>query len=233
MRYILTILILIISCSTGISQRDTITISMDSLETIARTGSADIRKLYCVQDNQDLSSNYQMAHLDVWSCHSTKGNKTYQIAGYIFEEDGFHLHGCAVQYFPESGVVEAVVNFNRGSRCGTSFSFFSNGQLKSLIQYNNGEFDGVYVDYYEAGLVRRSGQMTNGGKEGLWTEYYSNGIIKNSGTYITIPYSDENLNKYRPDELEGTSRLIFLRTGDWIYYDESGNISKRVSYNYP
>lgn len=103
------------------------------------------------------------------------------------------------------------VYYERGSDTpytGILYGRFDNGNLLTMQEFVNGIGSGSWIDFDPEGRMVRKGTYSDNKVEGPVTEYYQNGKIKSVGQY---------LHWKNP-------------IGEWIYYDEEGEVVLRITY---
>lgn len=91
---------------------------------------------------------------------------------------------------------------------GILYGRYNNGNLLTMQEYVDGKGNGTWIDFDPEGRMIRKGTYKNNKVEGPVTEYYENGNVKSIGQY---------LHWKNP-------------IGEWIYYDEQGNIAHKMTY---
>jgi antitoxin component YwqK of YwqJK toxin-antitoxin module len=162
----------------------------------------------------------------------------YYISGKLLHR-GFYVDGQLRAYknYYENGQMERIYRVNDNKHCELLL-YYSDGKIKSEVYYYNG-VPNKQTDYYPNGnidlieeshgdndyLIKRNTFFENGYAEVLFEltdkkkkiymhkEYYPMGKIKEDGTL-------------RFDAVRGDYR----KEGQWNYYDESGNITKKEKY---
>jgi len=113
---------------------------------------------------------------------------------------------------------------------GNSKTFFQNGLPESDVNYTYGVLDGKYSTYWESGEPNSVGEYNNGFYHGKWIFYNQNGIKIaeanfNRGDGLKTEYSLKTAKKiketpYKRNKIDGIE----------IWWDESGNIIKKIYY---
>lgn len=101
--------------------------------------------------------------------------------------------------------------YERGSDkpfTGILYGRYANGQLLTMQEYVDGIGNGTWVDFDPQGRKERQGTYVNNRVEGPVTLYYESGAIKAKGQY----------------------RHWKQPIGEWIYYDEKGNVAHKMTY---
>lgn len=107
--------------------------------------------------------------------------------------------------------------------------FYSNGKLRnSGKKYRDRKF-GEWKYYYENGLIEKEIEFQNGHYNGMYKEFYPNGILRVEGKYKVI-LQEREVNLLDVETYENVKSIKVLeksvKTGRWIYQDETGKIKK-------
>lgn len=88
-------------------------------------------------------------------------------------------------------------------------------QVGSKGRFKEGKEVGVWKYYFDDGTLRRIERYS---RKGIATKYYyPNGHLKSKGKAI-VAYEEELLHYYYQ--------------GEWLYYDEEGKITQRITYDH-
>ena len=102
-----------------------------------------------------------------------------QLKSRKFYRDG-ELNGL-VEYFFESGLRMASLNYSAGKKSGNQYKYYPSGILEEITFYEKGILKGENIFYYEDGKIRQRIQFNQlGQRSGTWTKFYSNGKLKES-----------------------------------------------------
>ena len=147
---------------------------------------------------------------------------------------------------------------DKGRYTGSWIFYYPSGNILKEESYIEGKEYGMYVEYSDDGMIIVQGNYDYGMKEGKWT-YLINGIVE-TGEYLndkkdgywTIAFDDGAMleeGNYIEDNPDGEYKWYYTtgvaagkiyligryingqRNGDWIYFDEEGNIELIVTYN--
>jgi antitoxin component YwqK of YwqJK toxin-antitoxin module len=117
---------------------------------------------------------------------------------------------------------------------GISKLFYINGSLKEVGQKTNAKKDGLWKYYDENGKLIKECNFKSNELFGRYNEYYTNGQVKILGQYIhvkgfeTIYLTDAFTGKRKKQRLKSDN--IVAKDGEWINYDEKGQIIKKETY---
>lgn len=121
----------------------------------------------------------------------------------LYDKEGSPIGEC--MRYNTDGIL-ASSSSQEGSQI-TYKNYFVSGQLKNIQLYENDTFISRH-DYYESGQLYSVLQFYKGKETGEYISYFEDGIIEETGFYSRGKDSWSEL----------------LETGEWILYDEKGNI---------
>ena len=87
------------------------------------------------------------------------------------------------EYFYESGVLRAKLDYENGMAVGLAEYFHSNGQLSSRGTLKNSMREGLWEGYDSSGVLSSKGDYLQDNKEGAWEYFYDNGGLREKGSY--------------------------------------------------
>lgn len=103
------------------------------------------------------------------------------------------------------------VYYERGSDqpfTGILYGRYDNGNLQTMQEFVDGIGNGSCINFDPEGRMTVKGTYIDNRVEGPVTEYYENAKVKSKGQYVHWKNP----------------------IGEWIYYDQNGNIASRVTY---
>ena len=163
------------------------------------------------------------------------------------------------KFYDNDGNIEQEGSYDdKGKYSGDWVQYYPTGDILKEETFSDGYEEGMYIEYSEDGSIIVQGNYINGMKNGKWT-YTVNGVIE-SGEYIddkkngewTIKYDDGTLiedGTFINDNPNGQYKWYYttginagkiyiignyhdgLRDGEWLYFDEEGNIDLTIRYN--
>ena len=93
-----------------------------------------------------------------------------------------------------------------------SYHYYEDGSIwqkgVSLIEDSSMYSAGIWVTYYRNGNIMKEEELKDGKVHGFIKEYYSNGRIKSEGQY----------------------NAASKKSGEWIFYNDKGEVVKRKQY---
>jgi antitoxin component YwqK of YwqJK toxin-antitoxin module len=121
------------------------------------------------------------------------------------------VSGLCEVYYPFTGIIKESGTLKGCSKEGLWKFYDSTGVPESECNYVNGERTGKYIGYYPDGKVKIQGQYNVQSKKVnvQREDPYSPGTFRRHKTIMSVP----------------------VKTGDWIFYDENGAITKTVNYH--
>lgn len=131
-------------------------------------------------------------------------------------------------YFADAKVLREE-SFRNGLRDGFYSEYDTTGRLIVQGEYIDGLEEGLWK--YEYGDYKEEGTYRGGKRNGEWKSYYDSGQLSFEGSYI-----DDNPNGrhiwYWPDgkKRDQGEFIMGLKTGDWIQYDQDGNVFLVIAY---
>ena len=75
-------------------------------------------------------------------------------------------------------ILKIEENYVKGTKHGTWFSYYENGQLKDVVNYDNGLLSGERIIHYEDGQVSYKGNYVNDNLDGKVFYYYEDGKLR-------------------------------------------------------
>lgn len=163
------------------------------------------------------------------------------------------------QFYSEDGLLESDETYKYGHLDGPANFYYPNGKLKSTYMYSYDKKNGEAKEYDEDGDLTTSYRFIGGERFGEYKEYvkgqesfrcfYLSGKL--SGPYTETLFDEENKpyatvkGNYKDDYLDGTIIAYYLDSkdtlsirrykdqrplGEWRYYDENKQLSKRVVF---
>ncbi|MEL6719235.1 MAG: toxin-antitoxin system YwqK family antitoxin [Bacteroidota bacterium] len=134
--------------------------------------------------------------------------KSFDTNGRLIEEatytDG-KLNGERRLYY-ESGKVESIETYEKGTFNGRFLSFFEDGKVQLQGEYVNDNMEGEWTAYYENGQIKEIVQFEHNNENGPFIEYHEDGNLKAKGSYLN------------GDKEHGLLEL----------YDESGTLERKM-----
>jgi antitoxin component YwqK of YwqJK toxin-antitoxin module len=130
------------------------------------------------------------------------------------------LEGVAREYDQDGNLIKGVV--------------FKDGKpVSSGIVDNRGQFQGQWKENYEDGRLKAEGKYKNGKKIGEWKYYFNSGELEQVGNYDNSGKIDGEWTWYYKSGNTHIVQDFFedLPEGDYIEYDESGNIIAKGQYS--
>ena len=124
------------------------------------------------------------------------------------------LKHAKLEIYYDDGKVRSTINYYEGN-AQNQYDFFRNG-LPEYIEENDKNIEFLFKrnSYFENGLPESIFELLDKKtKKYIKKEFYVNGRVKEEGTMF-----------FRKDLGD------YLKDGEWIYYDEKGNISKKENY---
>lgn len=130
--------------------------------------------------------------------------------------------GVKTVYFPESKIVQQVVEYERGKKNGIAKEFYRNGKLKNLQHFINDTLVDSSFFYHKNGNLYAIQLYLKNKKEGCWKYYNTEGKLHKE-------------NCYKNDVLDGTSCEYTYRTGRLLirfnFKEGSRDGKQEVYYN--
>ena len=99
--------------------------------------------------------------------------------------------GVKTVYFPNSKIVQQIVEYKDGKRIGELKEFYRNGKLKVRQYYKNDTLNDSAFFYHENGKLKYFQYMKDFKKNGTWKKYNEDGKV-----YEEINFKDDYLNGY-------------------------------------
>lgn len=133
------------------------------------------------------------------------------------------------RWFDENETLLRIENFRNGLNDGLLTEYDENGKIITKGDFIDGKEEGDWI--FEIGGIRTEGQYVDGLQTGLWKIFYNDGTLSFEGRFV-----DDNPNgthfTYYPNEKirEKGDYLMGLKNGDWIKYDETGNVLITINY---
>jgi antitoxin component YwqK of YwqJK toxin-antitoxin module len=168
------------------------------------------------------------------------------------------IEGTVFNY--AGGKIASKYNYLHSRINGTATFYDGSEKIQSMYQYKNDTLNGDYSILYESGMLKQKGEFCKGIPCGRTEEYYKNGTIKVKGSYSgkyissfkcdTCSQYSFYINKDKKIDLFKSYSVEFrkeffgdfnlnqsnnfkypLKQGDWLYYDQQGQIEKKEMYN--
>lgn len=146
------------------------------------------------------------------------------------------VQGKETWYYPDGKILK-VSSFDKGVLSGYYLEYYKNGYIKANGRYEDGLKQGEWITYYPSYKVKTKGS---------YFPDYIEVAASNNGDSIAFKDSSENLlskRQYKKAldslmvvlQVDDISDLVFplklyAKDGEWIYYDEAGNIIKKEYY---
>lgn len=111
--------------------------------------------------------------------------------------------GIKTVYFPESEIVQQIVEYKDGKRIGELKEFYRNGNLKVRQYYKNDTLTDSAFFYYENGNLQYTQYLKDFKKEGTWKKYNEQGKV-----YEEINFKDDYLDGYTTTYTYRTGRVL-------------------------
>jgi antitoxin component YwqK of YwqJK toxin-antitoxin module len=111
--------------------------------------------------------------------------------------------GIKTVYFPESEIVQQIVEYKDGKRIGELKEFYRNGNLKVRQYYKNDSLTDSAFFYYENGNLQYTQYLKDFKKEGTWKKYNEQGKV-----YEEINFKDDYLDGYTTTYTYRTGRVL-------------------------
>jgi antitoxin component YwqK of YwqJK toxin-antitoxin module len=224
------LLYLIILLNYGFAQSDTIFCSVTEFNLIINNEDNLQNKVFRIleysKDNKAFF--YKWIGNNRYESNIYLNNKLFRKAIYAKSRNDLIMDGPAYEFY-SSGNLHVVQNFLNGKKYGVSLVFFPTGKLMQMTTYRKDILEGQTISFYENGNLESSGYMSKNGKIGMWTYYYENGVIKSMGNYKSIRIKNGQSVKYNIDEFEGLGEIVFIKVGEWLFFNDTGIIeSTRV-----
>ncbi len=113
--------------------------------------------------------------------------------------------------------------------------YYPNGNISSEGYLQDGKPDGYWINYYRSGVKKSEGKRTHFLLDSIWIFYDETGDTLKKITYRMGKKSGYLLKYFsRPDSVNTLkSKELYLEDqlyGDAFYYNEAGNLEKKVSY---
>jgi antitoxin component YwqK of YwqJK toxin-antitoxin module len=139
------------------------------------------------------------------------------------------IQGKVVEYY-RSGKIKSVTNHHKSHYCGAYIEYFDNDSNTVKVQGEYKLNDSLEIDLSYLNKSNIEQGLISSVRYGKWTEYFENGNLKAHGMYY--PLLVYEIDSVYIDNVFVTARRIpvFLKDGNWIYYDESGNVLKKEYY---
>ncbi len=185
----------------------------------------------------------------------SRDSETKQLTGY--DPGGYHIsdkvkHGYYKEYY-EDGTLKRQLNYAEGKRQGKGIYYYPSGKVESEFTFSYNVLVGDFVRYHENGEKMDVCQYKNGKRVGRGYLYYDDGslyleldYLPNKEDNYKTDYSYANAISYYPNgekRMEGRCKIIYARSsayettnleyyfdGDWVRYDERGNLISREHY---
>jgi antitoxin component YwqK of YwqJK toxin-antitoxin module len=161
------------------------------------------------------------------------GDWTFYHRGGKIEQKGRFANGLANgpwKWFYEGGAVHREEVYRRGKEDGASAEYAEDGHVITQGEYIDGRKEGKWI--YEVGDHREEGAYKDGLKDGPWVyTYLETGKKYFTGSFINGE-PDGKHKWYWPNgqlKLEGRFSMG-LQQGDFIHYDEAGNIVLTIKF---
>lgn len=143
------------------------------------------------------------------------------IALYIGEEDLFRKKqfNCILNVLSKKDLnfqyQDFLITNNRKIRIE---NFDSTMYISRIIfQNTKGFWNGSYIEFYSNSMPKEFGKFEIANKQDVWCEYFEDGSLKAKGQYAKTKF----------DEI---GQAIFLKDGNWIFYDGLGNFTKKEKW---
>lgn len=149
------------------------------------------------------------------------------------------LYGHYISFYENGKIGQEGYYDSNGKGKGEWKFFYESGQLSRRMYFSNGKLNRDFKSYYSNGSLKENGKYKEDNRFGRWFEYYENGRVKSIGSYIPetkiINYSEETvdslkLNGYDTNYLNFPMR-IFLKRGEWKYWNERGDLIMEEKYS--
>lgn len=174
------------------------------------------------------------------------GKKGYNVQGWMedYYTDGTLLH----KGFYENGQLKAFKNYYPNSIVERSFritdyrhcemtSYYQTGKIKSEVIYYDGNVQ-KQTDYHDNGVIAYA-EENEKNNEYL---YKRNSYREDGSPVIVFEITDKKKKLYMHKEFndngkvkeEGGMKFLdgdYVKEGQWIYYDENGNVTKKEKYH--
>ncbi len=134
------------------------------------------------------------------------------------------------RWYFEDGLLRRGEEYYRGLAEGPSVEYNENSEMVAQGTYLDGFRDGLWN--YKVGDHTEIGNYVEGERQGLWNHYYADTDQLQFQGYFIDGLADGKHSFYWPNgrvRLEG-KYIMGARTGDWIYYNELGEIQLYITY---
>ena len=149
------------------------------------------------------------------------------------KKEGEHL-----SYY-ENGQLKWEGNYKDGKLDGEWLHYYENGEVKEKSNYKDGTREGEESWYYENGQLKGKSNYKDGKEDGESSEYREDGQLKE-----TVIYKNNKLERYvdyhyhengqlkwkRNHKVFGKTRNDSKYDGEWLSYDETGELKKTEIY---
>lgn len=149
--------------------------------------------------------------------------------------DSTHI-GPYADYHSNGNIKAEGTYSDKGQKEGIWKHYFESGKLQKIENFMRGSQVGEYKEYYESGVLKQEGKYSpyQTKKEGVWKSYFKNGNLKRQAQYHSNKLCGIYLNYYKNGNVSLKGEYDYFRNtkkGDWIEYYEDGAIKKTEFYN--
>lgn len=111
--------------------------------------------------------------------------------------------GVKTVYFPNSEIVQQVVEYKDGKRIGELKEYYRNGKLKVRQYYKDDRLNDSAFFYHENGNIKYFQYLKDSKKEGTWKKYNEQGKV-----YEEISFKNDYLDGYTTTYTYRTGHVI-------------------------
>lgn len=149
--------------------------------------------------------------------------------------------------FDENGTKRRKAIYKNGIRVGTHLMWYSSGELESETTWETDLYF-TSTGYFKSGKIKNTAESGNR-QNAVYKSYFENGQLESlydwSGVGDKMWYKNGQLKSFRDiktstytewyenGKIKLTGKLIsgFARTGVWKYYDQSGKLTRELTYD--
>ncbi len=159
--------------------------------------------------------------------------KYYHRNGALEQTGQYNTSGKAIgewKWYYDNGNLLREETFENGLEEGEMTEYSIDGKIISKGKYSGGMKEGMWL--YEMGVYKEFGNYKDDLKEGMWKhEYTDNNTKRFEGEFIAGQAAGEHKYYYPSGNLKSKGPCVGgYKNGDWIYYLESGEQEKIITF---